>query len=221
MIYDWLCHSTFSVIKFKWTEIDWMRVQSQNDHRLRNRVVLFFFKRCGFKDNSNFGDLPRKFESTTHSFYYFVESFHTSAGSLSFSLCWRATTFVHRFKIHFCTSLKCDCVFKRDEHNLDLDCDSLLLPNCMYCMCLLFVCAFNPNTFIFIFCVRLCPCICVCCCLCVYLSQVRDRVTGRERVTQAATFISLCFSPHLFLYICPPIFEHYLKYVYCVLCMQF
>ena len=45
MIYDWLCHSTFSVIKFKWTEIDWMRVQSQNDHRLKNRVVLFFFLR--------------------------------------------------------------------------------------------------------------------------------------------------------------------------------
>ena len=65
-----------------------MRLQSQNDPivRLRNRVVLFFLKRCGFHDNSNFGDLPRKFESTTHSFYYFVESFHTSAGSLSFSL---------------------------------------------------------------------------------------------------------------------------------------
>ena len=194
-----------------------MRVQSQNDHivRLRNRVVLFFLKRCGFHDNSNFGDLPRKFESTTHSFYYFVESFHTSAGSLSLSLCWRATTFVHRFKIHFCTSLKCDCVFKRDEHNLDLDCDSLLLPNCMYCMCLLFVCAFNPNAFTFIFCVRLCPCICVCCCLCVYLSQVRDRVTGRERVTQAPTFISLWFSLlPLYIYtfaekyIRPPIFEH-------------
>ena len=35
-----------------------MRVQSQNDHRLKNRVVLFFFKRCGFKDNSNFGIFP-------------------------------------------------------------------------------------------------------------------------------------------------------------------
>ena len=54
-----------------------MRVQSQNDHivRLRNRVVLFFFKRCGFHDNSNFGDFPRKFESTTHSFYYFLKVF--------------------------------------------------------------------------------------------------------------------------------------------------
>ena len=119
------------------TEIDWMRVQSQNDHivRLRNRVVLFFFKRCGFHDNSNFGDLPRKFESTTHSFYYFVESFHTSAGSLSLSLCWRATTFVHRFKIHFCTSLKSVQVwllsvhisfkFKLDVHNFDLGDTSL------------------------------------------------------------------------------------------------
>ena len=127
------------------TEIDWMRVQSQNDHidnvivRLRNRVVLFFFKRCGFHDNSNFGDLPRKFESTTLSFYYFVESFHTSAGSLSLSLCWRATTFVHRFKIHFCTSLKsvqvwlCDCYpcthisfeSKMDVHNFDLGDTSL------------------------------------------------------------------------------------------------
>ena len=119
------------------TEIDWMRVQSQNDHivRLRNRVVLFFFKRCGFHDNSNFGDLPRKFESTTLSFYYFVESFHTSAGSLSLSLCWRATTFVHRFKIHFCTSLKTVQVWllsvhisfesKLDVHNFDLGDTSL------------------------------------------------------------------------------------------------
>ena len=173
-----------------------MRVQSQNDHRLRNREVLFFFKRCGFKDNSNFGDLPRKFESTTHSFYYFVESFHTSAGSLSFSLYWRATTLVHRFKIHFCTSLKCDCVFKQDEHNLDLDCDSLLLPNCMYCMCLLFVCAFNPNTFIFIFCVRLCTCLhlCVLLFVCLLIASAGSGDRPGTCNSSAHFYIALLFS---------------------------
>ena len=92
---------------------------------------------------------------------------------------------------------------------------------CIACACFLCVHSIPTHLFLYFVFVSALVCICVCCCLCVYLSQVRDRVTGRERVTQAATFISLCFSPHLFLYICPPIFEHYLKYVYCVLCMQF
>ena len=94
-------------------------------------------------------------------------------------------------------------------------CHCLIAIACISCAYVAFsVCTeFHTHFFLYFVFVSALVCICVCCCLCVYLSQVRDRVTGRERVTQAPTFISLCFSPHLFLYICPPIFEHYLKYV--------
>ena len=89
----------------------------------------------------------------------------------------------------------------------------------------LFLCALNPNFFLYFVFVSALACICVCCCLCVYLSQVRDRVTGWERVTQAPTFTSLCFSPLPYIFIhlqsCTFARQYLIIFEVGVLCMQF